>query len=315
MLRRLSFSADTHAYPDASLEWLVTNGLGGYASGSVGGALTRRYHGLLIAALPVPLGRVVMLHQLRASVHLGNREIQLDVDPDAVPAAPGVLTEFRLEDGLPVWCYDIEGRRLERRVILPHLQNTVHIVYRLLDGDEGLRLSLRPLVHFRPHEDPLSDALPDSYSFTAFEDRYEIAADGQFPPLRLLVHGTDSAFTVDRVRIASVVYEAERSRGYPHIGALWSPGFASIQLHKMEAAGIAASTERWETVRALTPDQALAAEHVRRSRFISSAGELDPVAAELALAADQFVITPAGRIEEEARAHAAGDEARTVIAG
>jgi predicted glycogen debranching enzyme len=96
----------------------------------------------------------------------------------------------------------------------------------------------------------------------------------------------------------------------------------------MEAAGIIASTESWEMMRALSAEQALAAEHVRRARLASqttrktrgpragdTAVQPDDFAAELALAADQFVITPAGRIQEEARAHASGDEARTVIAG
>jgi len=88
-------------------EWLVTNGLGGYASGTISGAVTRRYHGLLIAALPAPLGRVVMWSHvsefLRFSeddvVSLGAEERaggQLDLK------SADYLTEFRLEDGLPV---------------------------------------------------------------------------------------------------------------------------------------------------------------------------------------------------------------------
>ncbi len=53
-----------------SREWLVTNGLGGYASGSVSGACTRRYHGLLVAAMPVPLGRMVMFNHLAEEIRL-----------------------------------------------------------------------------------------------------------------------------------------------------------------------------------------------------------------------------------------------------
>src|SRR5579872_5074578 len=89
-------------------EWLVTNALGGYASGTVAGVITRRYHGLLIAALRAPLGRTVMLshvaEQLRGAngerTEIGGRE-----RTDAAPDAPGTgsLVEFRLESGLPVW--------------------------------------------------------------------------------------------------------------------------------------------------------------------------------------------------------------------
>src|SRR5712692_11362442 len=103
--------------PDALVtrEWLVTNGLGGYASGTVPGVVTRRYHGLLIASLGGPhAGRFVMLSHVAEQVRPGDgRRIEVgrlertDESPDARGA--GYLTEFRLEDGLPVWRYDVDG--------------------------------------------------------------------------------------------------------------------------------------------------------------------------------------------------------------
>src|SRR5256885_15128093 len=95
-------------------EWLVTNGLGGYASGTVPGVITRRYHGLLIAALPAPLGRVVMLSHVAeqvtrpggACVEIGGRERSGDA-PDA--HGTGYLIPFRPEAGLPAWRYDVAG--------------------------------------------------------------------------------------------------------------------------------------------------------------------------------------------------------------
>src|SRR5436190_21620501 len=95
-------------------EWLVTNGLGGYASGTVSGAITRRYHGVLIAALAAPLGRTVMLSHLAEQVRcadgrrfeIGGRE-SVGFSPDAL--GTGYLIEFRLESGIPVWRYDVHG--------------------------------------------------------------------------------------------------------------------------------------------------------------------------------------------------------------
>ena len=96
--------------PHLNEEWLVTNGLGGYASGTVAGALTRRYHGLLIAALPNPLGRTMTLNALSERIRLPNRDVYftgpnelIGVDP------PGTIAprEFRLEGGLPVWRYEL----------------------------------------------------------------------------------------------------------------------------------------------------------------------------------------------------------------
>src|SRR6476619_3571684 len=96
-------------------EWLVTNGLGGYASGTLAGVATRRYHGLLVTALPAPVGRILMLSQMsevlrlpdHIRVALGGGEARAGKVPD-IPGA-GHLREFRLEEGLPVWRYEAAG--------------------------------------------------------------------------------------------------------------------------------------------------------------------------------------------------------------
>src|SRR5881296_3402007 len=120
-----------------SREWLVTNGLGGYASGTISGVITRRFHGLLIAALPAPLGRTLMLNHLSERLRLAdNRGIWLGGEERVggsleLPGAP-YLKEFRLEEGLPVWRFEVDGIVLEKRVLLLHLQNTVHITYSIV---------------------------------------------------------------------------------------------------------------------------------------------------------------------------------------
>src|SRR6516165_3782898 len=116
-----------------SREWLVTNGLGGYASGTVAGACTRRYHSLLIAALPAPLGRRVMFNHLSEELKFEDRSIvrldMLELSDEAFEPQAAALTEFRLESGLPVWHYEIGLFQMEKRVLLPHLQNTVYVSY------------------------------------------------------------------------------------------------------------------------------------------------------------------------------------------
>src|SRR3954471_11704074 len=125
--------------PPPRREWLVTNGLGGYASGTVAGVVTRRYQGLLISSLPAPLGRVVMLSHLLERVRLPDHSVVWLGDEGAV-AAPNIadraehLAEFRLELGLPVWRYELPGAVIEKRILMPYGQNTVHVTYRLLDG-------------------------------------------------------------------------------------------------------------------------------------------------------------------------------------
>ena len=303
-------------------EWLVTNGLGGYASGTVSGAVTRKYHGILVAALPAPLGRVVMWNHVSEFLRFEGDEV---VSLGAEERAGGQLDlksaeylhEFRLEDGMPVWVYRVRDLVIEKRVSMPHLQNTVHVSYQISGTGTRPRLELRPAFHFRHHEDAVDLPLAEPYRLSAVGERYEIvAARRKLPPLRMRLHGRKSAFTIAPAKIPQVVYRIEQQRGYAYEGELWSPGFFRVDLTEQSTATLVGSTEPWDIVDVLGPEDVLAAERERRARLLVEAEPRaqDGVAAELVFAADQFVITPAGRAQEAARAHAAGDEVRTVIA-
>jgi predicted glycogen debranching enzyme len=302
-------------------EWLVTNGLGGYASGTLAGVITRGFHGYLVAALPTPLGRMMMFNDLVETVQIDDGPtVQLSGE-DRVNAplrAHGAqyLREFRLEDGLPIWAYSIDGTVLEKKVLMVHRQNTVHIRYRTT-GNSRLRLTLRPSVNFRPHEAPVSTPLSGTYALTVVADTFEISSEEQTPSLRLRLYGQDISLTVDRTRFQEVVYRIEESRGYAARGDLWSPGFFSVSLTADAPVTLVASTEPWTTVKAIAPEYAEASENNRRKRLVFRAQPevKEGVAAELVLAADQFIIVPAGRVDDRLRALAAGDEVRTIIAG
>jgi predicted glycogen debranching enzyme len=306
----------------ATREWLVTNGLGGYASGTIAGMITRRYHGYLIAALPAPLGRMVMLSHIAVQVRYPDgRRVEVGGREQQQPSGPpdtGYLVEFRLEGGLPVWRYDINGMILETRLFLTHMQNTVRVMYELLDGATDAELGLRPSVNFRAQEAPVSEPLGWPYEFRAINDHYEIALkDSPLPSLRLMLQAGDVTFTLKGKRTDSILYPVEEHRGYQARGTLWSPGYYRLRLKKGERATLVASTEPFKSLEVLAPDESLAAEQERRKRLIARAvpSARRGLPAELVLAADQFIITPAGRTEEAARARASGDEVRTVIAG
>ena len=311
--------------PPPRREWLVTNGLGGYASGTVAGVVNRRYQGLLIASLPAPLGRLVMMNHLLERVRLPDHHVAWLGDEGAV-AGPNTadrldhLVEFRLELGLPVWRYQLPGATIEKRILMPYGQNTVHISYRLLDvhpSEASVRIALRPSIQFRGYEQSVDTSLAESYTLTFCDGRYEVSGGKEIPPLRLLVQGDRAALTLDEKGAGDIPYEMERRRGYPSIGSMWSPGYFRADLRHDREVTLVASTEPWESVFALSPQAAALAEHDRRCRLIAISGTAreDPLGAELVLAADQFIITPAGRAEEGARARAAGEEVRTVIAG
>jgi predicted glycogen debranching enzyme len=323
LIRRLRWSGDLKdAEQLVRREWLVTNGLGGYASSTMAGVCTRRYHGLLVAALPAPHGRTVMLNHLMEQVRLPNgRTVRLggEQHADGHLELQGLefFREFRLEAGLPVWRWEIDDWALEKRVLLLHEQNTVHVGYCLAGGQGTLRLKLRLAVHFRPHDEKVSTTFNGPYALTAIGDHYEIAGELDVPPLRFRVHGRRAAFTVEGQRTQPLLYWVEEDRGYDARGELWSPGHFRIDLDAEHDVTLAASTESWETMEALTPRVARRAEHERRRRLLAltNPAARSGTGAEWTLAADQFLITPAGRVEEAARARAAGDEVRTVIAG
>jgi len=303
-------------------EWLVTNALGGYASGTIGGANTRRFHGFLVAALPAPLGRTMMFNHLEEVVEgpndlcwrlsgdeHGGREVAFPQD--------GILEEFVVENGKPVWRFAMKGIRIEKRVLMPHLQNTSYIVYRLIEGPAGLRLRLRPSLHFRPHEGLLTSQLSDKWQVSIDSSGRAIElTDGEtYPPLRLLVFGGDARVEQDPRAFEHVLYRIEKRRGYEHEGPLWSPGIIHIDLKRGDDCGLVASVEEWPVVKALPYADALAAENERVLHLLTISRQTDPFAASLVLAADQFIINPATRVADEARVRATGDEPRTVIAG
>jgi len=303
-------------------EWLITNGLGGYGSGTISGMVSRRYHGLLIAALPAPYGRVVMLNHLMEYLVLpdGRRLLiggEEASDPDNPDSVRHYVKEFGLENGLPIWIYEAEGYLIEKRLLLVHGQNTLHVTYHLRSGQNEARLELRPSVHFRPHEDDVGKPLEMGYSLHIQDRRYEVSAPGFPHALRLYASEGSASFIHEGGVIREIGYDSEAHRGYHSHGVLWNPGTFRLKLRPERPATLFASTEEWSTILAIDPATALAGDLARRQRLIAAA---DPSvrnapAAELVIAADQFIITPAGRLEDAVRARASGDEVRTVIAG
>ena len=328
VVRELALPADHDARARVLLdtEWIVTNGLGGYASSTMAGVTTRRYHGMLVAALPNPLGRTVMLNHLGEKVSFDGHSTSLNseervagrVDPDVAERFASV----RLEAGLPVWEYAWMGMRVEKRVMMPHQQNTVYVCYRLLDGPDAVKLELMPAVHFRGYEEPVGtlQSAPNqtSYSMGVSRGMHILSAKNGFPSLQMLIVGDEShRFIADERITSEFLYPVEESRGYEFRGTLWTPGHFEATLTRGDAITLIASVESEDVMRALSAQEAPSHEHERRRRLIHAAAPAaqEPTGAELVLAADQFIITPIGRTVDAARAAALGNEIRTVIAG
>ena len=301
-------------------EWLVTNGLGGYASGTLLGIGTRRFHGLFIPNLPAPCGRTVLIprldeevHSDQGTVHLGGAEF---VDGHTEGNVADFLTEFRNDWQTPVWRFTIDRRTIEKRLIMPHGQNTVYVMYTLLDGDP-VRLHIRPYVTFRQHGASLDDpSTHGPYLLTILSGRHEIHFGDGLPALRMCLRPECGVFVAEEKVEHEVLYRIERDRGYDYTATLYSPGHFTAELAMGTPIGLVASIEPWETLEN-DVTRIFAAERHRIEKVLSLAPEVarTGLAAQLILAADQFIIRPGTRPEEQMLAHSAGEEACTIVAG
>ena len=138
-----------------SREWLVTNGIGGYASGTIAGVLTRRYHGLLVGALQPPVARTLLLTQLDEIVNYNGQFYDLSTNrwADGTVAPQGYLNieSFHLEGTTPVWNFAFADGLLEKSIWMQQGENTTYIRYCYQRGSQPLTLSLKALVNYRDY--------------------------------------------------------------------------------------------------------------------------------------------------------------------
>src|SRR3989442_1965107 len=211
----LRFGRDRLSRPgDAErLEWLVTNGIGGYACGTVSGTLTRRYQGLLVAALEPPLRRRLLLAKLGERLGLEDEWIELDANRWAsgavTPGPPIHLESFQLDGSFPVWTGARGDTRLEKRVWMEQGENTTYVQYRLAAARGPVRLELRALVDHRD-----AHALTARGEWAALvepaAEGLRIAAFEGATPLWLFAPGAEVRATHEWYRGFALALEAQR---------------------------------------------------------------------------------------------------------
>ena len=178
-------------------EWLVTNGIGGFASGTVSGNLTRRYHGLLLAALQPPVGRMQLVAKLDEIARYDGADYALGTNRwggGAIePQGYVHIESFRLEGTMPVWRFAIGDAILEKRVWMRHGENTTYVQYTLLRGSQSMGLELRTLINYRDfHSNTHAgdwrmkiDAVKSGLQISAFDGAipfYLLSADARVEP-------------------------------------------------------------------------------------------------------------------------------------
>lgn len=298
-------------------EWLVTNGLGGFACGTIGGTPMRKYHGLLIASLSAPLGRMMMLNYAQDSVIIGNKEINLaNLQCKNHSNHDNYIEEFWLERGLPVWRYKIGEIVLEKTIWMPHFQNTVFVSYHLVKAEQPIEIKWQPFFHFRNIEDAVNTtADKNNYHIDSSDNHYEIYAD-DLPHIRLY-NEQHFPFTMEKTVVPDVYYEIEEKRGYQSVGPLTSLGYFKGKLGEGQRASFVASIEPWKVMLTMSAHEAIVAEKQRKAILLRQAKSLrkTTTGARLVVGADQFIITPLTRETDVIRLQAIGETVRSIIAG
>ncbi|HEY2170127.1 MAG TPA: amylo-alpha-1,6-glucosidase [Candidatus Angelobacter sp.] len=270
-------------------EWLETNGLGGFACGTIAGANTRRYHGLLTAALNPPGGRTLLLSKLEETLVLGGRRIELSTNEYAGAIHPEgylLLSNFRLGP-FPTWTFEAEGVRLEKAVFMPQGSNTVQVEYRLLQAlhASAIVLEVRPLVAFRDYH---STTHENSDLNRAIEIAPNLASLQPYADLPRLYFAHDTAQLQEQnYWYRDFFYCVEQERGLDFLEDLFNPFVLTWKLSEKQCATIIASTEQKDIRQAAAVRKA---ELQRRCELVASSPVDDPLVRALTVAADQFLV-------------------------
>ncbi len=276
-------------------EWLCTNGIGGFASGTIAGLLTRRYHGLLVAALNPPLGRTLLVAKLDESVEYDgvrsplftNRWADGTVDPHGYRA----IERFRLDGTTPVWTYVCLDALIEKRMWMEQGANTTYVQYRVLRARGPATLEIKGLVNYRDYHATTGgegwqmtvEPVPNGLRVIAFEGARPfllLASSGEAESTHTWHHGFDLA--------------RERERGLPsnedhlHVGtfrATLTPAATLTLILSCETAPQLDGEAAW--LRRERHEEELVA---RWRQAQPGPAQAPPWIEHLVLAADQFMI-------------------------
>lgn len=286
----LNYDKSVCANLDSSLsrEWLETNGIGGFASGTLAGANTRRYHGLLTAALNPPGGRMLLLSKLEETLIIDGRRIDLSTNEymGAIhPQGHQYLAGFH-QDPFPTFIFEVEGIRLEKTIFMPRGSNTVQIEYKLLECPvtDPVKLELRPLIAFRDYHSTTHENGALNPTVESSEGLASIQPYIGLPRL-YFAHDADSVQR-EGYWYRNFLFRVERDRGLDFQEDLFNPLAFCWNLNLHQSAVVIASTEAYDV---RTASKLRKKEQKRREMIRAGAPNDDPLVVALALAADQFL--------------------------
>ena len=268
-------------------EWLVTNGIGGYASGTVASLLTRRYHGLLVAALKPPLGRTLLLTKLDETALYNGRGYQLYANRwvDVVDTY-GIkhLEHFELEGAIPVWRYACADAILEKRIWMQPEANTTYVYYTLARATNPLTLTIKALVNYRDYYS-ITQAGSWQMAVDAIANGISVTAFPQAVPLYLLADG-GTALPMHKWYY-DFELAVEKYRGLSDREDHLHAATFNITLNPGQSLTFVASTEKNPSLDGVA---ALDMRRASEQKLLNQPEITEPWVRQLLLAADQFIV-------------------------
>ena len=209
-------------------EWLVTNGLGGYASSTVFGVNTRKYHGLLVAAFTPPVNRWVLLTKLDETLQIGNKKYDFGANEFRGVIHPNgymFLSEFSVEP-LPTFNYTVQGVNLKKTVFMPYLKNATAVIYEVSNPtDEQVSVFVSPLVNSR-HIYNTTEKNKTNWNVTKKQHKstVNLQSSDSFSSL-ILSSSNDGSFVQEPWWVEKLFFRVDASRNESSIEDNFRPGF------------------------------------------------------------------------------------------
>jgi predicted glycogen debranching enzyme len=276
-----------------SKEWLITNGIGGYASSTVSGINTRRYPGLLVAATHPPVGRLVMLSKVEDALIIDGTRVDLSTNlyGESVlhPQGHRNLQHFHL-DPFPIYTYAGEGFVLEKSIYMARGENTVVIEYALTNcsKDAEIQLEIAPLIAFRDYHATTHANADINPNFTESGETITLKPYGDLPALHIAHNANEIVST--GVWYYNFEYSEERARGLDHREDLFSPFTLKVSLKGKSKTTLIASTEPHAVADAATIRSAEMRRHHEIERRAASTGRNADLIRALSVAAEHFIV-------------------------
>jgi len=291
----IQFGKDTCGDLDAALrrEWLETNGLGGFASSTIVGLNTRRYHGLLVATLRPPVERFVLLSKLEETLFIDGQPFDLSANryPGTVhPQGFRYLKQFRL-DPFPTFIYEVEGVEIEKTVFMVHGENSTVVQYELKKNNHperlnNLSLEVRPLIAFRDYHSTTHENGAINHTVEERSGLATVTPYQGLPSLHLAHNAVELRKTGDWYR--NFEYDVERERGLDFSEDLFSPFVLRFDLRIRRQGSVIASTGQHDVTQAAQYRQA----EITRRRDAETASPIeDGFVRSLVAASDQYIVS------------------------